>query len=152
MMMAGRKTKYTPETVDRIIQAIRLGATYQHAAAYGGISFETLNEWRKRKPEFSEQLNKAEGDGVMVWLAKIEKAASDGNWQAAAWKLERRYPDQYGKQARIEVSDWRSEAIRLIQTGELDYRALAEAFDDTLAADLFRAAGVSVQVGEGEAP
>jgi hypothetical protein len=30
-------------------------------------------------------------------LAKIEKAASDNNWAAAAWKLERRYPDVYGR-------------------------------------------------------
>ena len=27
----------------------------------------------------------------------IEQAAKDGTWQAAAWKLERRYPQEYGK-------------------------------------------------------
>ena len=30
----------------------------------------------------------------------IDKAAADGKWQAAAWKLERRYPAQYGKQEK----------------------------------------------------
>ncbi len=34
---------------------------------------------------------------MLQWLAKIEKAASDGAWQAAAWKLERRYPHVYGR-------------------------------------------------------
>ena len=33
----------------------------------------------------------------MGWLAKIEQAANQGHWQAAAWKLERRYPQEYGR-------------------------------------------------------
>lgn len=127
-----RPTKLTPDTQQRIIQAIRMGATYEHAAAYGGIAYNTFNEWRKRAEvelqrrdnprvtegtkqweteqpyvEFYEAIKKAEGDAVVGWLAKIEKAASDGNWQAAAWKAERRYPEAYGRQRidhKIDVS------------------------------------------------
>ncbi len=33
----------------------------------------------------------------MTALAKIQKAAADGNWQAAAWWLERRYPADWGR-------------------------------------------------------
>lgn len=94
----GRPTKYTTETVKQIIDAIRVGATYELAAAYAGISYETLNEWRKKYPKFSEDIKQAEGQGAIGWLAKIEKAANEGTWQAAAWKLERRYPAQYGRQ------------------------------------------------------
>ena len=92
-----RKSKYTPETVAKIIEAIKMGATYELAAGYAGIHYDTFNEWMKHKAEFSEQVKSAEGVGAMIWLAKIERAASDGNWQAAAWKLERRYPHMYGK-------------------------------------------------------
>lgn len=92
-----RKSKYTPETVAKVVQAIKLGATYELAAGYAGITFQTFNEWRKAKPEFSEALNHAEGTGAILWLAKIEQAATEGNWQAAAWKLERRYPHMYGR-------------------------------------------------------
>jgi|SRR5690242_16069556 len=92
-----RKSKYTPETVAKILEAIKMGATYELAAGYAGINYDTFNEWRKAKSEFSEAINNAEGIGAMIWLAKIERAASDGNWQAAAWKLERRYPHMYGK-------------------------------------------------------
>ena len=35
-------------------------------------------------------------------LALITKAAQDGAWQAAAWKLERRNPSRWGRQ-RIEA-------------------------------------------------
>ena len=47
---------------------------------------------------------KAEGQRLAAWLAVIEKAASEGElWQAAAWKLERLYPETYGRK-RLEVS------------------------------------------------
>lgn len=92
-----RPTKYTPDVVKRITDAIKLGATYELAAAYGGITYDTFNDWNKRKPEFSKAIKDAEGEGATKWLAKIEQAASDGAWQAAAWKLERRYPQQYGR-------------------------------------------------------
>lgn len=95
-----RKSKYTPDTVERIVQAIGQGATYELAAAYGGISYQTFNEWVKAKPEFSEAIKSAEGQAAVKWLAKIEKAASNGAWQAAAWKLERRYPHEYGRQVQ----------------------------------------------------
>ncbi len=93
----GRKSKFTPETEQKLVQAIQMGATYELAAQYGGISYETFRVWLSEKPAFSEAIKEAEGRAVVGWLAKIEKAANDGSWQAAAWKLERRYPATYGR-------------------------------------------------------
>lgn len=95
--MAGRKTKYTPETIEKLLQAIRMGATYDLACKYAGISFELFCQWRNEKVDFLDAVKEAEGQAAYGWLEKIEKAANDGNWQAAAWKLERRYPRDYGK-------------------------------------------------------
>ena len=120
-----RPSKLTPETHNKIVKAIKLGATYELAASYGGVTYDTLNNWRKRGEEeslrrsekgdrqtkqwlqeepffkFFEDIKAAEGQGAFNWLSQIEKAANSGNWQAAAWKLERRYPEVYGRQ-RIE--------------------------------------------------
>lgn len=92
-----RPTKYTPETVKLITDAIRLGATFRIACDYAGISEDTFALWRKRYPDFADAVKGAEGKGAIGWLAKIEAAANEGTWQAAAWKLERRYPHEYGK-------------------------------------------------------
>lgn len=92
-----RKTKYTPDTVEKLTMAIKLGASYELACKFAGISEDTFANWRKRYSDFSDAIQEAEGAGVMQWLAKIEKAANDGSWQAAAWKLERRYPQTYGR-------------------------------------------------------
>lgn len=93
-----RPTKYTPEVVKRFCDAVRIGATYELACKHAGISHETLSTWREKYPEFVESINSAEGAAAVGWLAKIEKAANEGTWQAAAWKLERRYPESYGRQ------------------------------------------------------
>ncbi len=92
-----RKTKYTAETLAKVVEAIKMGATHVLAAGYAGISEATFYKYMSEIPEFSEAVKNAEGTGAMIWLAKIERAASDGNWQAAAWKLERRYPQMYGR-------------------------------------------------------
>jgi hypothetical protein len=131
--MAGRKTKYTPETVDKLTQAIRLGATYKLACDYAGISQETFSQWRNTKPEFSDAVQKAEGTGVLLWLTKIEQAASEGNWQAAAWKLERRYPQDYGRRA-VEISGPDGGAIVVKGYANVtpdDWQAPAERADDS---------------------
>jgi hypothetical protein len=94
----GRRSKLTPETQKKITDALQLGATYEHACNYAGISYQTFNEWTKAKPEFLEVVKEAEGKATVGWLARIEQAAKDGAWQAAAWKLERRYPQDYGRQ------------------------------------------------------
>lgn len=91
-----RRLKYTPERVAAIERAIAMGATYRLACKYAGISEDTFARWRK-SAEFAERLEKAEGAAALGWLAKIERAANEGTWQAAAWKLERLYPQEYGR-------------------------------------------------------
>ena len=46
---------------------------------------------------FCDAIKDAEARAVVGWLAHIQKAAADGEWTAAAWKLERRYPETYGR-------------------------------------------------------
>jgi len=116
----GRPSKYNEVAVAAIVSAIKAGATYEHAAAAGGIHYDTFNEWRKAIPDFSEAIKAAEGDAARLLLGKIQAAASEGAWQAAAWILERRWPEQYGRnlhqvrhegtvKIRIErVNDWRA--------------------------------------------
>ncbi|HEV8639460.1 MAG TPA: hypothetical protein VG370_35065 [Chloroflexota bacterium] len=103
----GRPTKLTAERQARACQAVQLGATYEMAAQYAGIGYSTWATWLQRAAagrhpyvEFLEALKEAEARAVLGWLAKIEKAASDGEWTAAAWKLERRYPHAYGRRVQ----------------------------------------------------
>jgi len=55
------------------------------------------------------KLEQARGDWEARQLAIIERAAKDGNWTAAAWSLERRRPDVYGRRQRVEATVEHSE-------------------------------------------
>lgn len=107
-----RPTKLTSDTIERLNQAIRLGATYALACQYAGIDYTTFRGWMvqgeraKSGPffEFFQAIKSAEGAGAVRWLTTIERAAEEGVWQAAAWKLERRYPQQYARKP-VEVVD-----------------------------------------------
>lgn len=121
-----RPTKLTPELQEKICQAIRAGNYIETAAAYAGISKVTLHEWMRRGRRETERVEKAEGRAkvrkkeapFVGFLNSVEKAlaeaevrdvfiigkAAEENWQAAAWRLERKFPDRWGRRER-----WRPE-------------------------------------------
>lgn len=44
----GRPSLLTPDTADKICEAIRAGVPYKYAAGANGISYESFNNWRRR--------------------------------------------------------------------------------------------------------
>jgi transposase-like protein len=113
----GRPTKLNPSRIEAILQALRMGGWRGPAARQAGIAEETLAEWIKRgeraiaqgHPEtlhaqLAAAIPKAEADAEALALARIGKAASEGQWTAAAWMLERKYPGRYGKRERVELT------------------------------------------------
>ena len=107
MNPTGRPQCYTPAKAARIVRAIRRGLPYKLAAAAGGVSFNTFVRWRNAgsKPDaplhfrrFLNQLRTAEAQAAEKLFGLIEDRAKE-HWQAAAWMLERRHPDLFGKNA-----------------------------------------------------
>jgi transposase len=94
---ARSRTTLTQAKVERYLEAIALGATRGLAAAYAGMGVAAMKGWIDRIPELAEAVEACEAIAAMKWLNAIEKAAEAGQWQAAAWKLERLYPDLYGR-------------------------------------------------------
>ncbi len=105
----GRPTKFTPKVQETLTKFIELGATYEDACACAGITYRTFRNWMSQGQQESEPgqesgkffkffqaIKRAEGRLVFRLMAQIEAAATD-DWKAAAWKLERRYPDRYGR-------------------------------------------------------
>lgn len=121
----GRPTKLTPELQEEICKAIRAGNYIETAAAFAGISKNTLYDWMKRGAREKERLaknprakvKKSEApfvdfsDAVEKALAAAEVRdvmligkAAETQWQAAAWRLERKFPDRWGRKERLEVA------------------------------------------------
>lgn len=106
----GRPTKLCPEIIETITNAILAGSYIETAAALAGISKETFYDWLKKGAvaqsgllfEFSDAIKRAQAQAEMNDLMVINKAAKR-SWQAAAWKLERKYPAKWGVRAKHEI-------------------------------------------------
>lgn len=103
MARPGPDTKYTPETVKKIVEALAAGNTRGASSAYGGISQKTLERWMKRYVEFDEAIKDAEARAEVGHVANIAQASRNGNWTASAWWLERRRHQDWGRKDRIEI-------------------------------------------------
>jgi transposase len=108
----GRNHKIDADTVDKLCQAIRTGATLDAAAAYAGIAESTFHLWIKkgrapRAPkvyrDFVAAIDLAGATFEVTAIARITKAG-EKEWGADAWRLERRYPDKYGRKTRVDAN------------------------------------------------
>lgn len=90
--MAGRKTKYTPEREQMILDAVADGLTHRDAALVSGINEHTLIVWEKRFPAFSALLAQADAARARKWLDGIA-AAAPKDWRAYESLLDRCAPE-----------------------------------------------------------
>lgn len=97
-----RPTKYNPTVVRAICRSLENGAPRMDAAGAAGISYETFRQWLARHLEFRAAVEKAEATMVTANV-RIVKAAASKSWQAAAWLLERRRPEDFGRRDRLDV-------------------------------------------------
>ena len=101
---------YRPEVGDKLLEYWRATHNKRAACGHAAIDRETLRLWLIRGAEgeepfssFSASWEKAEADWIAERELVIRKAANEGQWQAAAWGLERHLPDEYGKKDRLGI-------------------------------------------------
>ena len=81
-----------------ILAILSVGCSRRTAAEYVGCAPSTINRTAGRDPEFAERLRRAEHQQEMALLKQLQQAATkEQYWRAAAWILERRFPERYGK-------------------------------------------------------
>jgi transposase len=110
--MRGKRRTITPELQRTICEAIEAGNTRECAAAMAGVSPAWLYEQIARRGEFGAAIEKADAVAEAHHVKVVQRAASRGTWQAAAWWLERRRPQVWGQRVRIDVE----ERIRTLAT------------------------------------
>jgi transposase len=131
----GRHDKLTPEIQQKIVDALRMGNYVETAAAYAGIHKSTLYEWLKRGArsydendkfrKFADAVEIAMAEAEMRDVAVIAKASKD-NWQAAAWRLERKYPGRWGLKTQHEISGKDGNPIEISHPKQLLAQRLEE--------------------------
>jgi transposase len=137
----GRPTLLDDERLEAITNALRNGAYIEHAAQAAGINPSTYHLWMDRGRterdrrraglkadsnetkylEFLEAVEKAQSEAAVDLLGEIANHARNGTWQAAAWILERKFPRQWGRFDRSEVTGAEGGPVRLdVSTEDLE--------------------------------
>lgn len=120
-------THLTPETKDAIIVALASGAPPEAAAAYAGVVRATYHAWlaqgraaianangnlaqvlaKDEYAQFALEVEEALARFIVGNSAKITEHGTEkteGEWQALAWQLERRFPQWFSRKLRHEVT------------------------------------------------
>ena len=110
--MAGRKTKLTPHVQEVIVDGINAGLTFRLTCARAGVTYTTFYNWLEKGEaaksgvlrEFFDAVERAKADSALRLVSQITLQAPT-DWRAAAFILERRFPDDYGKRSEITGKD-----------------------------------------------
>jgi hypothetical protein len=104
---AGRPSKFTPEARKTILKALAQGNTRKTAAELAGVDKTNLIRWINRGKskaekdaefrEFRTQVRLAEAKAVSAAVRTI-RAFGRKNWNAFAWWLSKKEPDEWGEQ------------------------------------------------------
>ena len=133
----GSCPKLTENMIECIAASIRSGSYIETSAALAGINKDTFYRWLKLAEsdeatdlhrKLSDAVKKAMAEAEVRDLDVIDAAAQGGIWQAAAWRLERKHPDRWGRQARVEVqhSGVEGKPIEITDRSEILKRILAD--------------------------
>jgi hypothetical protein len=163
----GRPPVLTENKRGQIIAIIGVGCSQNVAAQYVGCAVSTVQRTAERDPQFAAQLQHARCNAELSLVKQIRSAAKQEQyWRAAAWALERGFPEKYARRGP-DVIDAEQLAQVLSQFAEMivqqvpvdKYRknilkgveALARSLGQTVKQDAAREETAKQQTGEQEA-
>lgn len=107
----GRYTKLTPAVQLSICASIKAGLGDGDSAIRAGVAPSTLCEWKARGEHgeepfkaFLEAVTEAEVQFKEHHIQLIARHAKK-TWNASAWLLERKFPQEFGQRQRVELVD-----------------------------------------------
>lgn len=97
-----RPTKYSEDLAEKICNLLEGGNTRKTAYTVAGISHDTFAAWLLKFSAFSERVKRAEQVAIARNVVVIQAAATK-QWQAAAWFLERKDPDNWKQRQGLDI-------------------------------------------------
>jgi orotate phosphoribosyltransferase-like protein len=106
--------KLNDNLIDRIARLIDTGMSINAVCDAVGVSRASFYQWMSlgSQPDRSDiyvrfvtEIRKARAGVQARWLEKIEIASQDPKtWTAAAWLLERSFPQEFGRRSQVDVT------------------------------------------------
>lgn len=120
-----RKSKYSLAIQEKICQALIEGNTIKSICESVNIDKATFYRWLENNATFATAIKRAETkrdlNGELLAVHHIFNKMED-HWQAAAWWLERRFPEKYKNVQQIQdttnYNELREKLVKLLQKNE----------------------------------
>ena len=124
-----RRAKLTQELIEEAYKLVSEGNYDKDVYPILGVSKTAWYKWLREgekaksglKRDFVNAIKKAEKEAIIKNVAVIQKAAEQGNWQAAAWWLERKYYEDWGRKEKVDLAadkDGFKLVIEYVEAGE----------------------------------
>ena len=97
----GRPPKIDKDTLGKLESAFKMGATDREACYYANINPDTLYEYQKKNPDFTEQKEAWKQNPVLKAKHTIYKNLDDA--KTAQWYLERKCKEEFSTQSKLEL-------------------------------------------------
>lgn len=126
----GRPSALTDDVRLKFIQALKAGSYADDAAKYAGIGYSTWMSWQARArkeqsegieseyTQFLEQVENVRAEAVVADLTQIVQQGAT-SWQALAWRLERMYPEKFGRRDKLVIEQQVKVEVATVMVGVL---------------------------------
>lgn len=136
MSIIGRPTLLTKEIAEEIISYIEKGSSDKDAYTMASVARSTFYNWIQKGEEdkklkkktiyvdFLDKVKKAEAKFKAWHIANIQKS-SKKQWQASAWLLERKFPEEFARRDYLDVKgsvDVNNFDVELTQEEMVEYK------------------------------
>lgn len=111
----GRRRKLTRKIIERLKKEIARGLPYDTAARLAGIHPATFYRWKReaeaareagvRRGILVEFLRAIEEAEARAEQALVERVVVQGGAKGAMWILERRWPEKWSPQMRMQIAE-----------------------------------------------
>lgn len=102
------RPKLTKEDIAKAEELKSAGVLDKDIAAYIGVRADAFSKWvnhpkSDNQRQLSQALKRVEANYKANLLKIIYNNAAEKTWQAAAWLLERKYPDEFARTERVKA-------------------------------------------------
>jgi len=97
----GRPTSMTPETLRKLEEVFAIGGTDEEACFYADISKETLYEYQRKHPEYTDRKEALKQKPILKARQTVVKALDDAD--NAQWYLERKNKKEFSSRQEIDI-------------------------------------------------
>lgn len=112
-----RPTAYLPEYCERVIELGKQGKSVVQMACALEVHKDTLYEWAKVHPEFSDAFTRAKQHAQCWWEDKGQAGLEASGFNASLWSrsMAARFPDDYTERQKREVTGANGGPVQQVQ-------------------------------------